>query len=99
MLVGQSGWHSASAQQKVNAQKQAWIGKPLAVHWVRDFGAKGDGKSLDTKAIQAAIDAVAKQGGFVVLLPAGRYLSGTIILQDFVILRVDLGATLLDSIT
>src|SRR3954454_16726871 len=44
---------------------------------VRDFGAKADGVAKDTAAIQRAIDAAAKQGGGTVLVPAGRYLSGT----------------------
>ena len=43
---------------------------------VRDFGAKGDGKTLDSPAINAAIDHCAQQGGGTVVLPAGNYLSG-----------------------
>lgn len=74
----------------------AWSQTQTALS-VRNFGAKGDGKTLDTKAIQATIDAVAQQGGGTVLLPAGRYLSGTIVLKDYVTLRVDAGATLLGS--
>ena len=45
----------------------------------REFGAAGDGKTLDTQAIQAAIDAAAKEGRdgkrSVVCLKAGTYLS------------------------
>ncbi|HEY8897134.1 MAG TPA: glycosyl hydrolase family 28-related protein, partial [Niastella sp.] len=44
---------------------------------VRDFGAKGDGKTLDTKAIQAAIDACNKEHGGTVLIPAGDFICGT----------------------
>ena len=45
---------------------------------VRDFGAKGDGTTKDTAAIQRAIDAAAKRGGGTVAVPPGRYVSGTI---------------------
>lgn len=42
---------------------------------VRDYGAKGDGKTLDSPAIDKAIEACVKQGGGKVVLPAGTYLS------------------------
>ena len=64
---------------------------------VRDFGARGDGTTLDTLAIQRAIDARSRQGGGKVVFPAGRYVSGTILLKDNVTLRIELGAELLGS--
>lgn len=64
---------------------------------VRDFGAKGDGAAKDTAAIQKAIDAAEKQGGGTVVLPPGKYLSGTIHLKSYVTLYLDNGATLLGS--
>ncbi len=66
-------------------------------HDVRQYGAKGDGTAKDTAAIQAAIDAAAKQGGGTVEFPAGRYLSGTLHLKSFVTLHLGAGATLLES--
>jgi polygalacturonase len=53
-----------------------------AIFNVRDYRAAGDGKTLDSKAIQAAIDACAQSGGGAVYFPAGRFLSGTITLKD-----------------
>ncbi len=63
---------------------------------VRDFGAKGDGVSIDTKAIQAAVDRCTKTGGRVVL-SGGDFLSGTIYMKDHVTLVVERGAKLLGS--
>lgn len=45
---------------------------------VREDGAKADGTTLDTGALQQTIDAVAAAGGGTVLLPPGVYLSGTL---------------------
>ena len=64
---------------------------------VRDYGAKGDGVSKDTAAIQAAIDAAEKQGGGEVHIPPGRYISGTIRLKNNVTLYLEAGATLAES--
>ena len=58
------------------------IAAPKSVYNVRDFGAAGDGKRLDSPSINRAIDAAAKNGGGTVLLPAGTYLSGSIHLQS-----------------
>lgn len=63
----------------------------------RAYGARGDGKTLDTGAIQAAIDACAASGGGAVRLGGGTFLSGTIRLRSRVTLDIDSGATLLGS--
>jgi polygalacturonase len=69
----------------------------VRVYNIRDFGAVGDGKTLDTAAIQKAIDtATAEQGGFV-LVPGGTFLTGTIELKSNVTLHLAAGATLLGS--
>ena len=62
----------------------------------RAFGAKGDGKTKDTAAIQKAIDACAAMGG-TVQLTAGTYVSAPIVLKSNITLRLDKGATLLGS--
>jgi polygalacturonase len=64
---------------------------------VRQFGAKGDGTTKDTKAIQAAIDACARAGGGVVRLAGGTFLSAPIVLRDHITLEIAEGATLLGS--
>lgn len=64
---------------------------------VRSFRAAADGKTLDTAAIQSAVDACTQAGGGYVYFPAGRYLSGTITLKDNVTLHFAPGATLLGS--
>jgi len=63
----------------------------------RAYGAKGDGVSKDTAAIQAAIDACERQGGGTVQLNAGTYLSAPIVLKSNITLHLDKGATLLGS--
>jgi polygalacturonase len=61
---------------------------------VRDYGAIADGRTLDTAAIQAAIDRAARFGGGVVVLSSGTYVSGTIHLRSNITLRVLAGASL-----
>src|SRR5580704_8498202 len=63
----------------------------------RDFGAKADGATKDTAAIQGAIDACAAKGGGIVRLTAGTYLSAPIVLKSNITLQLDKGATLLGS--
>ena len=61
-----------------------------------NYGAKPDGKTLNTEAIQKAIDAAAIAGGTVVV-PQGRFLTGSIILKSNVHLRLEKDAVLLGS--
>ncbi len=64
---------------------------------VRNFGATGDGTTLDSPAIDKAIDAAAAAGGGTVLVPAGTYLSGSIHLQSNIHLVIDAGAVILGA--
>jgi hypothetical protein len=64
---------------------------------IRDFGAMGDGITLNTQTIQAAIDRCTAEGGGTVVVPAGRFLSGTLRLKDHVVLHVSGGGVLLGS--
>lgn len=64
---------------------------------VRDFGAKGDGLTADTKAIQAAIDACNADHGGTVLIPAGTFVTGTIELKSNVTFHIAAQGKLLGS--
>lgn len=61
---------------------------------VRHFGARGDGRSLDTPAVNAATDAAARAGGGTVAIPAGRYLCFSIRLKSRVTLAFAPGAVI-----
>jgi polygalacturonase len=66
---------------------------------VRTFGAKGDGKQLDTVAINKTIEAAAAAGGGTVYFPAGDYLSTSIRLKSNIALYLDQGATIIAAET
>jgi polygalacturonase len=70
------------------------IADTAGIYDVRAFGAKGDGKALDTAAINKTIDAAAAAGGGTVRFPAGTYLSVSIHLKSNISLYIDQGATI-----
>lgn len=65
------------------------------VYYITDFGAKGDGKTNNIKAINAAIEAASKNDGGTVFFPAGNFLSYTIRLKSHITLHLDQGAVLI----
>jgi Glycosyl hydrolases family 28 len=65
---------------------------------VTNYGAKGDSATLNTAAIQKAIDECSSSGGGKVIFPAGKYISGTIVLKDNVTLWLEKNATILGSL-
>ncbi|MBV9865426.1 MAG: glycoside hydrolase family 28 protein [Abitibacteriaceae bacterium] len=69
------------------------------VYSVRAFGAKGDGTTLDTSAINHAIEVAAAGGGGTVRFPAGTYLCRSIHLKSNITLYLDPGATILAAPT
>ncbi|HTG91385.1 MAG TPA: glycoside hydrolase family 28 protein [Pyrinomonadaceae bacterium] len=64
------------------------------IYDVRAFGAKGDGKALDTSAINRAIEAASAAGGGTVNFPAGTYLSVSIRLRSNITLQLNPGTTI-----
>ena len=73
----------------------AYTGISGPVFDVKAYGAKGDGKALDSPAIDRAVDAASKTGGGTVLVPAGTYRSFSVHLKSNITLYLDQGATLL----
>jgi polygalacturonase len=70
-------------------------GRPAPIYDVRAFGATGDGKTVDTPAINAAIEAASAAGGGTVVFPAGTYVCFTIRLKSNIELHLSRGCTVL----
>jgi polygalacturonase len=64
---------------------------------VRTFGAKGDGKTKDTAALQRALDACAAAGGGTVRVPEGVYLTGSLVVRANTTLRLEQHANIVGS--
>jgi len=88
--VGFAG--AALAVPSVRGETPAAV--PAGTLDVKAFGAKGDGKTIDTSSIDRAIEAAAAAGGGTVRFPAGSYLCYTIHLKSKVALYLDEGATI-----
>ena len=65
------------------------------VYNIKDFGAVGDGKTLNTASIQDAVDYCAKAGGGMVYVPPGEFVTGPIFLRSNINFHISEGATLL----
>jgi polygalacturonase len=76
------------------AQNQKPSSTAPAVFDVRTYGATGDGKTLDTAAVNRAIEAASAAGGGVVLFPAGMYLCFSIHLKSHVRLHLEQGSAI-----
>ena len=70
---------------------------PAASLNVLDFGAKGDGQTKDTAAIQKALDACAAAGGGEVIVPNGVFLTGSIVIGANTTLQLEPKADLVGS--
>jgi len=64
---------------------------------VRDYGAVGNGTALDSGAINKAIETCSTSGGGQVIVPAGKYLCGTVRLKSNVTLKLEPGATIVGT--
>ena len=79
---------NAALGQKADAKK---------IYNIVDYGAIADGKTLNTKAIQAAIDAANSSKGGKVIFPKGKFLTGSIEMKSGVNIYLEEGAVLLGS--
>jgi polygalacturonase len=73
------------------------MGEGRQIFELTRFGAVGDGRTINTRAIQEAFDACARNGGGMVLVGPGVYLTGALFLRSHVHLHVMPGATVLAS--
>jgi polygalacturonase len=80
--------------KKVGSTKLKFKNKEFVAN---DFGANPDGKTLTSAAIQKAIDACAEQGGGIVVLKPGKYLTGSLFIKSKVKFRIDEGVEILGS--
>jgi polygalacturonase len=92
-LLGAAGMAPASFGQASFTKSQA---KELLLR-PQDFGAMADGVTLDSRAINAAVDRAHGQGGGMVYLSPGTYLCGTVVLKSNVTLYLEAGAVILGS--
>src|SRR5581483_6740142 len=83
--------------EQVTGGSSSGMDRGTRAYNIRDFGAKGDGKTLDTSAIQAAIDACYREGGGTVVVPQGTFHTGTVELKSNVALHVSASGKLLGS--
>lgn len=101
-VAGQGGAAAAGAPSSTGSSSgsSGVGGTPTETNVVCEitkYGAKGDGSTLNTKAIQAAIDACATQAGGTVVVPKGSFLTGALLLKQGANLTLQDGSTLLAS--
>lgn len=85
------------ALPEIQAQQTPDRNLGAKIYNIRDFGAKGDGITLDTAAVQAAIDTCNRDQGGTVLVPAGVFVIGTVELKSNVTLHLAAEGKLLGS--
>ncbi|MFT4177716.1 MAG: glycosyl hydrolase family 28 protein [Luteolibacter sp.] len=109
-LLRGGGFELAGTEKLRKMNDMQWFNRGIAFLWacgslafggevfsVTGYGAVGDGKTLNTEAIQKAIDTAAEKGGGTVEIPAGTFLSGSIFLKQEVDLHLAENAVLLGS--
>ena len=89
-------------QLQMSAQPNTSWGNPVLPsatkdHLITDYGAIGDGQYNNAGNIQAAIDKASAEGGGRVVIPAGKFMTGTIAIRSNVELHLQKGAYLLGS--
>jgi polygalacturonase len=104
LLAAAIGSGRAAKFPRPGAQTSSVVDSPYSAHPgspldVRTFGATGDGKTVDTPAVNSAIAEAASAGGGIVVFPAGTYACFSIRLKSFVALHLDPGAVILAAET
>ncbi|MBV9240947.1 MAG: hypothetical protein JO314_02970 [Acidobacteria bacterium] len=87
---------SYSIEARLHRELAPWV-VPAKIFRVEDHGARADGRTVNTAAIQATIDECSVSGGGVVEFSGGDYVTGTIVLQPKVMLDVAAGSRILGS--
>src|SRR5437764_1082966 len=98
--AGLIGTSRAAAQSPATGASAAGTDTAMLgarIYNIRDFGAKGDGVTIDTTAVQAAIDACHRDNGGTVLVPAGDFVIGTLELKSNLTLHLATKGRLLGS--
>ena len=95
LRVAGAGIAGGAVQINPAAAQTAAATPGAAIHDVRLFGATGDGKTIDTPAVNRAIDAASAAGGGTVRFPAGNYLCYSIRLKSNVALYLDQNAVII----
>jgi polygalacturonase len=95
MVTRRSLLKTLSAAGLVLASDPNVLAQTTGRYDVRSYGATGNGSTLDTAAVQRAIDGAAKDGGGIVHFPAGSYLSFSLRLRSQVTLEFAPGSILL----
>lgn len=91
LVFGGAGCHEPGQPPDIGVRKGAYE------YDIRRFGSVGDGKSVNTAAIQSAIDAAHEAGGGIIQVPPGEWVTGTLRLRSNVTLDLAVGARLIGS--
>ena len=95
MALGGLAEAQSAAKPTLSPKAATRMGHPATVTLnVKDYGATGDGKTKDTLALQQTIERCSVLGGGEVVVPAGNYLTGALVLRSGVTLRIEEGATI-----
>jgi hypothetical protein len=90
LLAGIAGWLALYTPPEAKCAERALFD-------AKEYGAAGDGKTLDTPAINRAIEACSQAGGGTVVFPPGEYVTGTFVMLSRVTLRLEAGAVIKGS--